>query len=98
MVSLENTHKKLEQITAKAELLKAISHPIRLCIVNGLLSDKGCNVTKIKGCLGVPQSTVSQHLAKLKSAGIVEGRRDGLEVHYYVVNKDIINVVNILID
>ena len=80
----------------QAELLKAISHPVRLCIVNGLLSEQGCNVSKIHGCLNIPQSTVSQHLAKLKSAGVVEGRRDGVEVLYYVVNEDVIRVINSL--
>ena len=95
---MQNAKEKLELLTVKAELLKAIAHPIRLCIVNGLLSEAGCSVSKIQGCLDVPQSTVSQHLAKLKSAGIVEGRRDGLEVHYFVINHDIIKVVQILID
>lgn len=86
----------MEQIRTKAELLKAISHPLRLCIVTGLIRDEGSNVTKIKDCLDMPQSTISQHLANLKSAGIVEGRRNGLEVNYYVINEDVINVVNCL--
>ena len=82
----------------KAEILKAIAHPVRLCIVNGLMSDEGCNVSKIQSCLELPQSTISQHLAKLKSAGIVEGRRNGLEVNYYVVNEYVKKIVKILID
>ena len=91
-----NVKKDFARIEEQAELLKAISHPIRLCIVTGLMSDKGCNVTKIKGCLNVPQSTVSQHLGKLKSVGIVEGRRNGTEVNYYVINEDIKKIVNCL--
>jgi DNA-binding transcriptional ArsR family regulator len=93
---IENVKKNFKLIEQQAELLKAISHPIRLCIVNGLMSDKGCNVSKIKGCLGVPQSTVSQHLGKLKSAGIVEGRRNGTQVNYYVVNEQIKEIVDCL--
>ena len=96
MFLIENVKKNFKLIEQQAELLKAISHPIRLCIVNGLMSEKGCNVSKIEGCLGVPQSTVSQHLGKLKSAGIVEGRRNGTEVNYYVVNDDIKKIVNCL--
>ena len=46
----------------------------------------------------MPQSTISQHLAKLKSAGIVEGVRNGLEVNYYVINQDAIKVVECLTD
>jgi len=82
----------------RAEILKAIAHPFRLCIVNGLISDPGCNVTKMQSCLGLPQSTISQHLAKLKNAGIVEGRRNGLEVKYFVVNEYAKKVVEVLIE
>lgn len=82
----------------KAEILKAIAHPVRLCIVNGLICENGCNVSKIHSCLELPQSTISQHLAKLKSAGIVEGRRNGLEVNYFVVNDYVKQIVDILIE
>ncbi|MBN2880354.1 MAG: winged helix-turn-helix transcriptional regulator [Clostridia bacterium] len=85
-------------MTEKAEMLKAIAHPIRLCIVNGLINEPGCNVTKIQSCLDLPQSTISQHLAKLRTAGIVDARRSGLEVNYYVVNERIIKIVNVLVD
>lgn len=80
----------------KAEKLKALAHPQRLCIVNGLI-EGGCNVTKIQECMNLPQSTVSQHLAKLKAAGIIDGERKGLEICYHVIDKDIINIVQILL-
>lgn len=82
----------LKQYELKADKLKAIAHPQRLCIVKGLIENQ-CNVTKIQGCLGIPQSTVSQHLAKLKAVGIIDGKRNGLEVCYNVVDEEIINVV-----
>lgn len=81
----------------KAELLKALAHPHRLCIVKGLM-ENNCNVTHIQNCLGLPQSTVSQHIAKLKAAGIIEGKREGSNICYSVVNQDAINVVKALID
>lgn len=79
----------------KAEKLKAIAHPCRLCIIKGLM-DKSCNVTKIQECLKLPQSTVSQHLSKLKSAGIVKGERNGLEICYSVVDEDVKAMVSII--
>lgn len=81
----------------KADKLKALAHPQRLCIVKGLI-DGGCNVTKIQECMGLPQSTVSQHLSKLKSAGIIDGERNGLEICYSVVDQDIVKIVNILLE
>ena len=79
----------------KADKIKVLAHPHRLCIVKGLIENR-CNVTKIQECLGLPQSTVSQHLAKLKAAGIIKGERNGLEINYCVIDEDIINIVKAL--
>lgn len=76
----------------KSDLLKAMAHPVRLCIIRGLMNNQ-CNVTKMQECLNLPQSTVSQHLGKLKSAGIIEGERNGLEICYKVVNPQVIKLV-----
>lgn len=81
-----------------AELLKVIAHPIRLCIINGLLEVGECNVSFIQNCLNAPQSTISQHLQKLRSAGVVESKRDGTEMYYSVSNKKIANLVKDLIN
>ena len=79
----------------KSELLKALAHPTRLCIVKNLIK-KESNVTNIKECLDLPQSTVSQHLFKLKAAGIIKGERKGLEISYQVINEDIRKIIRIL--
>jgi ArsR family transcriptional regulator len=82
----------------KSEILKAIGHPIRLCIVKGLLDQGENNVTYMQGCLDVPQSTLSQHLGKLKSVGIIECERKGTEVYYKLTNKDVIKIIKALFD
>lgn len=69
----------------EAEILKVLGHPIRLKIVAGLCTNE-CNVKHIWECLNLPQATVSQHLALLKNKGIIEGKRDGVEVHYSVIH------------
>ena len=79
----------------EAEILKVLGHPVRLKIVAGLLSES-CNVKKIWECLELPQATVSQHLALLKNKGIIEGRRDGVEVFYKVVCKEAQSVIGSL--
>ncbi|MBC7961557.1 MAG: winged helix-turn-helix transcriptional regulator [Steroidobacteraceae bacterium] len=76
---------KNKQFNAESEVLKVLGHPIRLKIVAGLCT-RECNVKHIWECLGLPQATVSQHLALLKHKGIIEGKRDGVEVHYSVIN------------
>ncbi|WP_059042914.1 ArsR/SmtB family transcription factor [Paenibacillus rubinfantis] len=81
-----------------AEMLKALAHPVRLCIVRGLLEKKQCNVTYMQECLELPQSTVSQHLQKLRSLGIVEAERSGLEVNYQLANERVIKLVRQLFE
>ena len=76
----------------KAEILKALGHPVRFCIVEGLVSDEH-NVAAMVECTGVPQPTVSQHLNILKAAGIIEGRRDGNQIHYSVCSADAKKVI-----
>lgn len=86
----------LEKYTELAEILKAIAHPVRLCIVKGLIEKGECNVTHMQSCLHIPQSTVSQHLQKLKSANIIVGVRTGLEINYRICDERVVSLVNTL--
>ena len=76
---------KSREFDYEAEILKALGHPIRLKIAAGLCA-KECNVKNIWECLSLPQATVSQHLALLKSKGIITGKREGTEVRYSISN------------
>ena len=75
-------HIKVEEAAA---VYKALGHPVRLAIVRGL-SSKRCNVNSISEKLGLPQATVSQHLAVLRRAGIIEGERKADGTCYRVVH------------
>ncbi len=79
----------------EAEILKVLGHPIRLKIVAGLCTQE-CNVKHIWECLNLPQATVSQHLALLKNKGIIEGKRDGVEVFYTVVHPLARKIIDII--
>lgn len=86
---------KMQNFDREAEILKVLGHPVRLKIVAGLMSQT-CNVKKIWECLHLPQATVSQHLALLKNKGVIEGRRDGVEVFYHVISDDARRIVGAL--
>lgn len=88
---------KTRDFDREAEILKVLGHPVRLKIVAGLMS-QSCNVKKIWECLELPQATVSQHLALLKNKGIIEGRREGVEVYYQVVSPEARKIVAALFD
>ncbi|MGL5054630.1 MAG: ArsR/SmtB family transcription factor [Fusobacteriaceae bacterium] len=82
----------------KAELLKALAHPIRLCIIKSLIKNSSANVSQICNCLKTPQSTISQHLIKLKNTGIVEGERNKNEIIYRIKDKRITDIIKVLFD
>ncbi|NLN48985.1 MAG: winged helix-turn-helix transcriptional regulator [Clostridiales bacterium] len=77
-------NKDFEKYRDTAEFLKVLAHPVRLCIVKGLYESGSCNVSHMQSCLEIPQSTISQHLQKLKAAGMVSSKRNGLEVTYSI--------------
>jgi len=78
-----------------SETLKALAHPARLRIVLGLLKDE-CNVAQIQRVLGLPQSTISQHLKVLKNADIIKGRREGTKTCYRVIDVRVRKIVKII--
>lgn len=69
---------------ARADIAKALAHETRLEIID-ILSEKGghcvCELTEL---LGVSQSTVSKHLGVLKKAGIIDSKKEGLNVIYFL--------------
>ena len=78
-----------------SETLKALAHPARLKVVAGLLKDE-CNVAQIQKVLGLPQSTISQHLRVLKNADIIKGRREGTKTCYRVIDARVRKIVEIV--
>ncbi|MDG4655867.1 metalloregulator ArsR/SmtB family transcription factor [Ectobacillus antri] len=66
-----------------AEFLKVTAHQVRLGLLNFLLENGPTNVTTLYQEFEMPQSTISQHLAKLKQARIIRGNRKGLEIYYH---------------
>ncbi|SMC47756.1 ArsR family transcriptional regulator [Papillibacter cinnamivorans DSM 12816] len=82
----------------KAELLKAIGHPVRLCIVQRIMEKGSSNVSGIETCIPSSQSSISQHLTRLKAAGIVRGVRVGNEIHYEICNDEIVPIIKAIFE
>ncbi|MGB9868026.1 MAG: ArsR/SmtB family transcription factor [Bacillota bacterium] len=76
-----------------AELLKVLGHPVRLCIVRNLARKGEASVSEMQDCLTMPQSTVSQHLAKLRAYGVIKPSRRGKEVYYSISDPRVTQVV-----
>lgn len=64
------------------ELFAAFAEPVRLRLLCLLHARGETCVCDLHGALRVPQPTASRHLAVLRKAGLVVGRKDGLWVWY----------------
>lgn len=65
----------------RAQVLKALGHPTRLAMAEALLEGERC-VCDLQALVGSDMSTVSKHLSILRSAGLVDDRKEGLKVYY----------------
>ena len=73
--------RKVEQ---HAEQFNALGHPVRLGILRHVVqgSPEGTPAGDIQAKLSVPPSTLSHHLDKLSSAGLIRARREGTFIYY----------------
>ena len=65
-----------------ADLARALAHPARIRILRLLLATPGCIGGDIVGAIGLAQSTVSEHLRILRSAGVITGEISGPRICY----------------
>jgi ArsR family transcriptional regulator len=70
-----------EQYKKQARVLKALANETRLMIVDRLGRGE-CQVGELVRIAGIDQSTVSKHLALLRSVGVVDDERRGSSVYY----------------
>ena len=78
-----------------SEIFKSLGHPDRLSIIAGLIKNN-CNVGQIQKKLGLPQSTISQHLRILRNKKIIKEKKIGNQRCYRVIDKRIIKILKIL--
>ncbi|HDR7378836.1 MULTISPECIES: ArsR/SmtB family transcription factor [Bacillus] len=77
------------------EILKIMAHPIRLRIVQELSKHNTFNVSQLTQILEIPQSSVSQHLSKMKGK-VLKAERKGLEMYYSIRNNKATQIVGVL--
>ncbi|MCC9625806.1 metalloregulator ArsR/SmtB family transcription factor [Thalassospira sp. MA62] len=78
-----------------AELLKTLGNEWRLMILCSLGSEEK-SVGTLETELGIKQSALSQHLARLRREGLVKTRREAQTIYYSLANPDIMKVINVL--
>ena len=66
----------------KAEIFKALANPVRLDVIDQLLDGEKCVCEIQKALSKYEQPHISKSLTKLKSAGLIKDRREGMNVYY----------------
>jgi DNA-binding transcriptional ArsR family regulator len=80
------TNINTEKLDLAAGKLRAISHPMRIAIIDLLSNNKQLSVTEIYEYLDIEQATASHHLNILKSKGILNSKREGKKIIYSLKN------------
>lgn len=75
-----------------SRVLKALSCESRLLIIERLGHGEA-TVSELTAMVGCDQSTVSKHLALLRSVGIVEDHREGATVHYRLADLSVMSII-----
>ena len=80
-----------------SELLKALSHPTRIRILQELLQGEVC-VSNLMLRLGIEQSNLSQHLKIIREQGLIETRKQGNQVMYRIVHPLVLKIIESAVD
>jgi ArsR family transcriptional regulator len=83
------------QYDLSSQLLKVLSHPVRLAILDVLRDGEHC-VCHMEAYLGQRQAYISQQLSVLREARLILDRRDGWNVFYRVADKEIFSLLDLV--
>ncbi|MFG2639000.1 ArsR/SmtB family transcription factor [Streptomyces sp. NPDC048362] len=85
-----------EVLAAAAHSFGLLASSVRLHLMWALAQGE-CDVTHLADRVGGALPAVSQHLAKLKLAGLVRSRREGRRQVYYIDDPDVVTLVRVII-
>ena len=84
-----------ENAAQAAGLMKLLGHPHRMMILCELKQGE-CSVSQLSEKIDIPQSPLSQHLARMRHEGVVTSRREAQTVYYSLLGEEVGAVVTLL--
>jgi DNA-binding transcriptional ArsR family regulator len=93
-MDLDKMHSSAADVS---DLLKLLGHPDRLMVLCQLKFGEQ-SVGELSRNLGVKQSPLSQHLARMRHEGVVNSRRDAQTMYYSITDDKIAQVIGVLYD
>jgi len=85
--------RSIEKLEKAAFILKTLSHPLRLSIVDILSQHDKLSVNEICQALNSEQSLTSHHLSNMKLKGILSSSREGKNIYYNLKMKEVVKVL-----
>jgi DNA-binding transcriptional ArsR family regulator len=92
-----NIEDMLENASKAASLLKNLANDKRLVILCELLGGER-SVGELEKTVGLSQSALSQHLAKLRHSNLVKTRRESQVIFYSVADPNVLRILSVLHD
>lgn len=93
-MATENVLEDEKKIERAAYVLKAVAHPLRIRIIQMLNENKELNVSTIYKNLNAEQSLISHHLINMRDKGILDIRRSGKNIYYFLVDSAVSEVID----
>jgi len=90
MAKIDINVSKLELAASK---LRAISHPMRIAIIDLLAQGEKLSVTEIYEALDIEQATASHHLNILKNKNVLVSKREGKKIFYSLKNMTLTEII-----
>jgi ArsR family transcriptional regulator len=81
------------KIKKAADFLKVIAHPTRLEIISLLEAKRELTVSQICNKLEIEQSLVSHHLASMRTKGVLQANRDGINISYSILDPKVLEII-----
>ncbi len=83
----------VEKLELAASKLRAVSHPMRIAVLDLLSQEQKLSVTEIYKALNIKQATASHHLNILKSKNILVSKREGKKIFYSLRNHSLTDII-----
>ena len=82
-----------KRVEKAAYVLKAVAHPLRIKIIQMLNEHHELNVSTIYKKLNAEQSLISHHLINMRDKGILDIRRSGKNIFYFLVDDAVSEII-----
>ena len=90
---MPNIDINISKLELAASKLRAISHPMRIAIIELLANGEKLSVTEIYEALNIEQATASHHLNILKNKDVLVSKREGKKIFYSIKNMTLTEII-----